>query len=89
MRVVQGLRQRLLQTESSLREAQAKRDAEAASCAAMAERLHAGARCAMRCARAAPYSRAAAEQVESAKLAQELRELRSALDRATLDARAR
>ncbi len=42
MRVLQGLRQKLLQTESALREAQAKRDAEAASCSAMAERLQAG-----------------------------------------------
>jgi hypothetical protein len=42
MRALQGLRQKLLQTESALREAQAKRDAEAASCAAMAERLQAG-----------------------------------------------
>jgi hypothetical protein len=42
MLVLQGLRQRLLQTESALREAQAKRDAEAASCSAMAERLQSG-----------------------------------------------
>jgi hypothetical protein len=42
MRVLQGLRQRMVQTEAALREAQAKRDAEAASCAAMAERLQAG-----------------------------------------------
>jgi hypothetical protein len=42
MRVLQGLRQRMVQTETALREAQAKRDAEAASCAAMAERLQAG-----------------------------------------------
>ncbi len=41
-RVDQGLRQRLVQTEAALREAQAKKDAEALSCAAMAERLQAG-----------------------------------------------
>ena len=42
MHLVQGLRQRLAQTEVALREAQAKRDAEAAACAAMSERLQAG-----------------------------------------------
>jgi hypothetical protein len=40
--IQQGMRQKLLQTEAALREAQAKKDAEAASCAAMAERLQAG-----------------------------------------------
>lgn len=43
IRLPQGLRQRLMQTEVALREAQAKKDAEAVSCAAMAERLQAGA----------------------------------------------
>jgi hypothetical protein len=43
IRLLQGLRQRLMQTKVALREAQAKKDAEAASCAAMAERLQAGA----------------------------------------------
>ncbi len=42
--LLQGLRQRLMQSEVALREAQAQiTDAEAASCAAMAERLQSGA----------------------------------------------